>query len=138
MSWVAATESETYLANTPGADDWPLLGSSTQTKYITHAYRILTADPDYSFPSTATQAMKDAQCEFAWSLYKYAGDERRQNVRAQGVNSMKVDGFSENYNGIEGDRFQYRYPAIVTQLLSTYRNRSTTSTNITRALNETV
>lgn len=89
-SWVTEAEADTYLGDRIGAEDYWVSGADKEGSLVT-AYRWLMANPNLSLPTTATQAMKDAQCEYALFLTQHQPDiDLRMGLQAQGVTEAGV------------------------------------------------
>lgn len=73
-SWATEDEANDYLGGRVIAGDyWTDSGEDNIPALIT-AYRWLVSNQNYSFPTTAVQAMKDAQCEYALFLLQHQPD----------------------------------------------------------------
>lgn len=84
-SWVTEAEADAYLEDRVGASLYWASGVDKEGALIT-AYRWLKANPNLNIPATATQAVKDAQCEYALFLIQHQPDiDLRMGLQAQGV-----------------------------------------------------
>lgn len=87
-SWVEIAEATAYFVERIGASKyWPasLTDPEKEAALIT-AYRQINSISDYSFPETATDNMKFAQCEQALMLVAFADEMfRRTALQSQGV-----------------------------------------------------
>lgn len=121
IGWVDNADADTYIAASIGGEDWALEPSATRDQYLTASYRQLFNDPDYSWPATASQAMKDAQTEFALFIYQNPQWSQRSNLVMQGVSRFKVGQFEEEYNGkMAGLAGENKYPQNVMNLIAIY------------------
>lgn len=115
-SWVTETEANTYFeARVTAADYWVNSATINKPALIT-AYKWLKAGK-YTFPTTATQNMKDAQCEYALFLIQHQPDlDLRMGLQAQGVVQAGV--VKERYR--EDNSIELPVPVIVQTLLQAY------------------
>lgn len=89
-SWVTEVEADAYLEDRVGAGAYWASGVDKEGALIT-AYRWLKANPNLSLPAVATQAMKDAQCEYALFLIQHQPDiDLRMGLQAQGVTEAGI------------------------------------------------
>lgn len=102
-SWVSQAEADAYLADRLGADAWTGATSQKKDQALVTAWRDLTSHPHYALSkTTATQDMKDAQCEQAlFRLQNESEIDKRMALAAQGVTRIQlIGGFIENYGGV--------------------------------------
>ncbi len=115
-SWVTELVANDFMESRMGAAEYWADGESNNEAALITAYKWLNAG-DYSFPDTATQAMKDAQCEMALFLLQQQPDlDLRMGLQVQGVISAGV--VKERYkfdNSVE-----LPIPPIVQELLLQY------------------
>jgi hypothetical protein len=104
-SWVTEAETNSYLEAKIGADSWSALSSTVKKQCIISAYRKIK----YLIGMTITeitQAVKDAQMEMSWHLYKYWKDyEKTDTLIASGVKSFNFNGWSETLEKIDVPAF---------------------------------
>jgi len=88
--WVTEAEADAFMTTRwKAADVW--VSGVDKPAALTTAYNMLIACGLFTFPSTASQAMKDAQCEQALFLVQQgAALDARIGVRAQGVTQAGV------------------------------------------------
>ena len=115
-SWLTEAAADTYFeARVKGSDYWTSGATDNKPALIT-AYNWLNAG-GYSFPTTATQAMKDAQCEMAFFLLQHQPDlDLRMGLQVQGVIAAGV--VKERYR--DDNTVELPVPVIVQQLLEGY------------------
>lgn len=115
-SWVTETEANTYFeARVTASDYWTNSATANKPALVT-AYKWLNAGK-YTFPTTATQNMKDAQCEMALFLLQHQPDlDLRMGLQVQGVIQAGV--VKERYR--EGNTIALPVPLIVQTLLAEY------------------
>ncbi len=115
-SWVTEAIANTYLGDRLDADGYWVDGAENNPRALITAYRWLNAGK-YSFPDTATQVMKDAQCEYALFLLEHQPDlDLRMGLQVQGVITAGV--VKERY---KFDNFvELPIPPIVQSLLAAY------------------
>ena len=104
-TWLSISDADDYFLgrlNSAGWDDSP----EKKGPALVTAYRMLNALEGYSFASTPTDAMKDAQCEQANFLLAFGDDmERRDALREAGVSTLSFQGaFSEGMTRISSQR----------------------------------
>ena len=84
-SWLTEAAANTYFDDRLMASDYWTDGAANNPPALITAYNWLQAGR-YSFPETATQDMKDAQCEMAFFLLQHQPDlDLRMGLQAQGV-----------------------------------------------------
>lgn len=124
IGWTTDTEADAYLAVSLGAATWASLSTDQKTAYLTTAYRILIANPEYSFPDTPSQKMKDAQAEYGLYLVSNStGDSKRASLRAQGVREFEIGKFREKLDSNGSSSWSgvgMVLPSIVAGLLFEY------------------
>ena len=119
-SWVTEKEANTYFdARIFSSDYWTEAATDNVPALIT-AYKWLNAGK-YTFPTTATQPIKDAQCEMAFFLLQHQPDlDLRMGLQAQGVIAAGV--VKERYK--DDNYVELPIPPIVEQLLEDYDTES--------------
>lgn len=134
-SWVTEAEANTFLGDRLDADGYWVDEEPDNVRALITAYKWLNAGK-YSFPSTATQPIKDAQCEYALFLLQHQPDlDLRMGLQVQGVTAAGV--VKEKYKG--GNFTPLPIPPIVEQLLDDYdTERAVYLINIERNENEGV
>ena len=98
-SWVTIAEADTYLSTKWGASDWATLNNITEkTPLLISAFNFLRRQTGYEIdPASTDQAVKDAQCETAWFLYRHSDEwNKRSALYASGVRSFDVMSWSED------------------------------------------
>ena len=98
IGWLAdVAEATTYFTKRlNGAKFTGLADDTEKTAALTTAYNMLVNDTSYLFPDTATELMKDAQCE--QTLYILISDvDRRSALVNLGVTRADIVG--EEYKG---------------------------------------
>ena len=115
-SWVTEAEANTYFDDRIFASDYWTDAASDNSPALVTAYKWLNSGP-YSFPATAVQNMKDAQCEMAFFLLQHQPDlDLRMGLQAQGVIAAGV--VKERY---KNDNYvELPVPPIVQKLLEGY------------------
>lgn len=127
--WVTETEADTYFSERPGSSAYWISGAD-KVASLQFAYKVLTNSRRFSFPSTATQVMKDAQCEMTLFLIMHMPDiDIRMGLRAQGILNTGI--LREQYSDrIDGG---FPIPPFVSDMLLDYdQQRSFYSTEIER------
>lgn len=115
-SWVTEAAANTYFGERMGAGDYWVDGATDNIPALITAYRWLNAGR-FTFPTTITQPIKDAQCEMALFLLQHQPDlDLRMGLRAQGVIVAGV--VKEQYKN--SDCVELPVPPIVARLLSGY------------------
>lgn len=77
---------------------WSGLNDTEKTAFLTTANNDLVDCGLFSFPSTATEAMRRMECEQAFFLIKGGGGiDRRAGLKAQGIESVTLGKLSERY-----------------------------------------
>lgn len=116
-SWVTEAEANDYMESRFGS--WEFWDDETNkaAALITAYKRIAESGAFSNLPSTANQAMKDAQCEMALFLVAEGGDIlRRKSLQVQGVTSAGI--VKEAYDASVRNRIPF--PPEVTKLLEAY------------------
>lgn len=115
-SWVTEAAANTYFeARLMSSDYWTDDADDNIPALIT-AYNWLNAG-SYAFPAVAIQAMKDAQCEYAFFLLQHQPDlDLRMGLQAQGVIAAGV--VKEKYK--DDNYVELPIPPIVQKLLEEY------------------
>ena len=115
-SWVTEAEANTYMGNRLDADGYWTDEAPDNARALITGYKWLNAGK-YSLPTTATQAVKDAQCEMALFLLQHQPDiDLRMGLQVQGVISAGV--VKEKY---KSDNYaELPIPPIVQSLLAAY------------------
>lgn len=119
IGWTTDTDALTYLSESIGASAFAAESAAVQSQYLVAAYRTLIHDPDYEWPTTATQNMKDAQAELALYIYQNQDFLKRTTLINQGVSRFKIGQFEEEYNGKLAGSSQ-KYPPNVANLIDQY------------------
>ncbi len=115
-SWVTEAEANTYFSDRIKASDYWTDAASDNAPALITAYKWLNAGR-YTFPTTATQPIKDAQCEMAFFLLQHQPDlDLRMGLQAQGVIVAGV--VKERYK--DDDTVEMPIPPIVQELLAAY------------------
>ena len=115
-SWVTEAEANTYFEARIKAGDYWTDGASDNIPALITAYKWLNAGK-FTFPTTATQPIKDAQCEMAFFLLQHQPDlDLRMGLQAQGVIAAGV--VKERYK--DDNYVEMPIPPIVQQLLGEY------------------
>jgi len=116
-SWVTEAEANTYFDDRIFASDYWTDAASDNSPALVTAYKWLNSGP-YSFPATAVQNMKDAQCEMAFFLLQHQPDlDLRMGLQAQGVIGAGV--VKEKYK--DDNSVELPVPPIVQELLEDYQ-----------------
>lgn len=119
-SWVTEAQANTYFEARLTASTYWTNGASINIPALITAYKWLNAGK-YSFPTTSTQNMKDAQCEYALFLIQHQPDlDLRMGLQAQGVRTAGV--VKEKYK--DSNSIELPIPPIVQKLLEDYDNES--------------
>ena len=115
-SWLTEAAANTYMGNRLDADGYWVDGEADNVRALITAYKWLNAGK-YTFPTTATQPIKDAQCEMALFLLQHQPDlDLRMGLQAQGVIAAGV--VKERY---KNDNYvEMPLPPIVIKLLEDY------------------
>jgi len=114
-SWLTEAEADTYMADRLAISDYWNADAEKSAALVT-AYRWLTASNRFSFPTTATQAMKDAQTEYALYLIQHQPDlDLRMGLQAQSVTKAGI--VKETY---DLNRERFPFPPVVEGLLEAY------------------
>ena len=115
-SWVTEAEANTYFDDRVMASDYWTDGAGDNSPALITAYKWLNAGK-YDFPETATQPIKDAQCEYAFFLLQHQpGLDLRMGLQAQGVIAAGV--VKERYK--DDNYVELPIPPIVQKLLEDY------------------
>lgn len=134
-SWLTEAAANTYFTDRlKGGDYWTDSASDNSPALIT-AYKWLNSGR-YAFPDTATQDMKDAQCEMAFFLLQHQPDlDLRMGLQAQGVVAAGV--VKEKYK--DDNYVEIPIPPVVQKLLESYEtDRPVFLVNLERNENEGV
>ncbi len=134
-SWLTEVAANTYFDDRIKASDYWTDGAADNSPALITAYKWLNSGV-YSFPATATQAMKDAQCEMAFFLLQHQPDlDLRMGLQAQGVIAAGV--VKERYK--DDNYVELPIPPLVQKLLESYQTaRPVFLVNIERNENESV
>lgn len=90
-TWLSVTDADEFFTLRLSTDSWTAAATAKKEAALAQAYRTLTQCGLYSFPDTATQAMKDAQCEQAlFLLHEEDSLDARMALQAQGVRTANV------------------------------------------------
>jgi hypothetical protein len=105
-SWLTYADASLYFEEKFPSTHWDSAEDSNRKKALATAYRDLNAMDGYSFVSTPSDAMKNAQCEQAYFLLAWGDDmERRDALREAGVSTMSVGkAFSEGMTKMSSQR----------------------------------
>ena len=116
-SWLTEAAANTYMASRLKASDYWTDDADDNEPALVTAYNRLMGSPLLTgFPATATQAMKDAQCEYALYLLQHLPDEDiRLGLQTQGVIAAGV--VKERYGKTPTD---LPFPPTVLSLLKSY------------------
>ncbi len=115
-SWVTEAAANTYFNDRIKASDYWTDGASDNSPALITAYKWLNAGM-YAFPATATQPMKDAQCETAFFLLQHQPAlDLRMGLQAQGVIAAGV--VKERYK--DDNYVELPIPPLVQKLLEDY------------------
>jgi len=134
-SWVTEAEANTYFDDRIRASDYWTDAADDNVPALITAYNWLNAGK-YAFPTTATQPIKDAQCEYAFFLLQHQPDlDLRMGLQAQGVIAAGV--VKERYK--DDNYLELPLPPIVVKLLEGYdTERPVYLVNLARNENEGV
>jgi len=114
-SWVTVAEANTYLKDRVGVKNY-WSATAEKSEALVTAWRWLTGAGDYTFPTTATQPMKDAQVEYALFMLQHQPDiDLRMGLQAQGVTDAGI--VKEKYGGMST---AVPYPPIVSTMLRSF------------------
>jgi hypothetical protein len=117
-SWITLADAETFFGSRFASSEYWCSGVDKTGALIT-AYHWLANNPNFTFPTTATQAMKDAQCEMALFLLQHQPDiDLRMGLQAQGVIEAGI--VKEKYARKSG----LPIPPVVMALLDSLRGDS--------------
>lgn len=96
-SWITQAEADSYMAQKYGADAWAGLSGAVKEQLIVSAFRFIKYSGEVSVADSASSdAVKSAQSETAWYLYKFGEEhEKRSALSSQGVKSFRLDDWSE-------------------------------------------
>lgn len=115
-SWVTEAIANAYFADRVGASSYWVDAAGDNDAALITSYKWLNAGK-YTFPTTATQDMKDAQCEMALFLLQHQPDlDLRMGLQVQGVVVAGV--VKERYR--EDNTIELPIPPIVQTLLDSY------------------
>ena len=115
-SWVTEVEADAYFGDRISARDYWVDGADDNVPALITAYKWLNAGK-FTFPTTATQPIKDAQCEMALFLLQHQPDlDLRMGLQAQGVIAAGV--VKERYK--DDNYVEMPIPPIVQKLLADY------------------
>ena len=134
-TWATTAEAEAYFRTRLGASAvWN--EDADKAAALVTAYKYLVNSGLWSFPDTAVQAMKDAQCEMALFLLKHMADmDARHGLQAQGVTQSQIVG--ETYSADAAG--QIAVPAGIKGMLADYEAGSPLlATDVTRVDEEDV
>lgn len=128
IGWLETGEAEDFFELYPGGTTF--IASEDYEAFLNLAYIRLSNDPNYSFPDTPTEKMKNAQCEFAFSLSEGGGGA---SLKAQGITNYRVGNFSVSFEDSKGLDF-LQYPIPVQNYLSDYLIGPDTTFTINRKI----
>ena len=96
-SWVTVAEADAYFADHFGRSAWAGLANSVKEQLLISAYRWIQQQAIFSISPTSTaDAVKQAQYETAWYIYKYFDNhEDRRALITQGVKRFQISKFEE-------------------------------------------
>jgi len=115
-SWITEADANIYMGNRLDADSYWIDEEADNERALITAYQWLNAGK-FTFPTTATQKMKDAQCEMALFLLQHQPDiDLRMGLQAQGVITAGV--VKERYKN--DNTVEMPIPPIVQKLLAGY------------------
>ena len=118
-SWLTEAAADTYFSDRVGVTDYWKSGAEKSPALIT-AYNELNNSNKYTFPTTATQVMKDAQCEYALHLLIHAPDRAiREGLQAQNV--VKAGVVKEEYLL---PRTSMNFPPLIMSMLQSYETET--------------
>lgn len=134
-SWLLESEANTYFTDRIFASDYWTNSNANNSPALITAYKWLNSGL-YSFPDTATQAMKDAQCEMAFFLLQHQpGLDLRMGLQAQGVIAAGV--VKEKYK--DDNYVELPVPPLVQKLIESYEtSKPVFLINLARNENESV
>lgn len=117
-SWITVAEADAYMDLRLGSWEFWTDTTNKEAALITAYKRLVTYFEN--LPSTANEAMKDAQCEMALFLCMEGGDvNRRAGLQAQGVVQAGIA--KESYD--PKARGKLAFPPEVLALLKDYTER---------------
>jgi len=115
-SWVTEAEANTYFDDRVGITEYWVDDADENPRALVTAYKELVNSGRFSFPTTTTQVMKDAQCEYALYLLIHEPDRTvREGLQAQMVVEAGI--VKEKY---ERKGKGMRFPPLIESLLSAY------------------
>lgn len=98
-SWVTIAESNTYMADRWNSAAWTdgTISDAQKEQLLVTAYRWIQAQPQFSIAASSTEtAVKEAQIELAWYVYKFFDEtEKRRALYAQGVRDFSLGKWEE-------------------------------------------
>lgn len=115
--WITVADADTYMGTRLGASKY-WTETAEKAAALQTAYNQIVGSGLFSLPETATQVMKNAQCEMALFLLAHQEDmDVRLGLQAQGVSSAGIVQETYKPENIEG----IPIPPIVKQLLDDYK-----------------
>jgi len=119
-TWATIAEAEIYFRTRLGASTfWN--NSADKPAALVTAYKYLINCGLFYFPDTATEVMKDAQCEMALFLLQHMADmDARKGLQAQGVTQAGI--VQESYDKDKAG--EMAIPAIVSNMLEEHETGS--------------
>ncbi len=115
-SWVTEATANAFFNSRIYASDYWVNGNANNEPALITAYNWLNAG-NYDFPAVATQAMKNAQMEYALFLLQHQPDlDLRMGLQAQGVVAAGV--VKEKYK--DDNYVELPIPPIVQKLIEDY------------------
>ena len=118
--WISITDANTYMTTRLGASKY-WTDTAEKAAALQTAYNQLVNCGLFSFPTTATQIMKNAQCEMALFLLAHQEDmDVRLGLQAQGVSAAGIVNETYKPENIDG----IPIPPIVKTMLEDYKVNS--------------
>lgn len=130
--WATKDEATEYLKTSVGGASWDALSADNQDRYLGTAFKTLSADPNYAFPDVATENMKEAQIEFAFSMLRNPDGQQAAALAAAGVESFNVGNFSMGFMSDADIAKRTPYPPIVTGLIDEFESLQPAAGLLTR------
>lgn len=116
-SWVTEAEADSYMESRIGAEDYWDDGDVKNHASLITAYKELNNTNKFTFPTTATAIMKDAQCEYALYLLIHEPDRSiREGLQTQAVVEAGI--VKEKYNRAGTT---VHFPPLIESMLADYK-----------------
>lgn len=134
MSFNTTAQADSYMSGSINNSGWFAKTDDEKETYLTTAFRMIVNSPSYTVTSsTDDDDVRHAEIELANHLIQDSSFSTIANLKANGINKYKVDGYEITMDLAESQpNSQLIFPAQVSDLLWEYRKGLTLTYDIVR------